>query len=157
MQVGQSDCVQAWKPQPPQKLLKWTTIAGYPTAVQSTTAPKNIEAPKTQKGIAPNCNKYHLVGAGGTCDKITERYDVNLEDFYEWNPSVGEGCKSLWTGYGVCVEVSSRTIFHRAAPVNHASDDDRVNKIVARQDPKMPGTVTASCGKYHKFRRGVTA
>ena len=61
----------------------------------------------TQPGIAPNCDKFHLVQSGDTCSSIASRYGITLQDFYNWNKGVGSQCESLWLGTYCCVHVLS--------------------------------------------------
>lgn len=79
-----------------------------PTTVSATTTtPGNgISTPTpTQTGMVSNCDAFHLVVSGDTCDSITTAAGISLSDFYSWNPAVGNTCASLWLGYYVCIGI----------------------------------------------------
>ncbi|OCL13420.1 carbohydrate-binding module family 50 protein [Glonium stellatum] len=59
-----------------------------------------------QSGIASNCKAYYKVQSGDSCSGIVNKYHTfTLQDFYSWNPAVGDSCQSLLAGYYVCVGV----------------------------------------------------
>lgn len=64
----------------------------------------------TQPGIPTDCDKFAVARLGDTCDKTIAEYGLKAEDFYAWNPSLGEGgkyCSTLfWARYSYCVSVS---------------------------------------------------
>ncbi|RDA83604.1 hypothetical protein CP532_2869 [Ophiocordyceps camponoti-leonardi (nom. inval.)] len=66
----------------------------------------------TQGGLTTDCTSYHLVESGETCMKIMSKYSnvFTLEQFYSWNPAVGNDCISLWLGYYVCIGVNGSPI-----------------------------------------------
>ena len=76
----------------------------------STTTTSGTGAPSpTQTGLISSCNKYHQIVAGDGCYDIAATYSIPLNDFYSWNPAVGNDCSSLWSGYYVCVGTSTPT------------------------------------------------
>ncbi|KAF2012853.1 carbohydrate-binding module family 50 protein [Aaosphaeria arxii CBS 175.79] len=79
-----------------------------PTTPSSTARPPtttcNPSAPTpTQPGALCGCKKWHKVVQGNTCATIIQQYGIPAANFYAWNPEVGEGCKTLWRDYYVCV------------------------------------------------------
>lgn len=51
-----------------------------------------------------DCNRWHQVVNGDTCDGIVKTYGTfSLAQFYAWNPAVGTSCLSLWLGYWYCI------------------------------------------------------
>ncbi|KAK2877143.1 hypothetical protein FQN49_001387 [Arthroderma sp. PD_2] len=46
--------------------------------------------------------------AGDSCYDIAMSNGASLDDFYKWNPGVGDTCGSLWGGYYVCVGVKGQ-------------------------------------------------
>ncbi|KAM5453917.1 hypothetical protein MaudCBS49596_002542 [Microsporum audouinii] len=69
-----------------------------------TTPPKEPNTPKpTQPNVNPKCNKWYKVVSGDYCQKISDQFHIPLQDFYKWNPDVGNACASLWADYNVCV------------------------------------------------------
>ncbi|RHZ45036.1 uncharacterized protein CDV56_102610 [Aspergillus thermomutatus] len=58
-----------------------------------------------QSGMVDDCDSFHLVVSGDSCAVIAEDANITLDEFYEWNPTVGTGCSSLWLGYYVCIGI----------------------------------------------------
>ncbi|KAG4255375.1 hypothetical protein FPRO04_03907 [Fusarium proliferatum] len=56
-----------------------------------------------QAGLAKNCVKFHYIGAGTTCKEVLRHYKITMAQFAQWNPAVGEDCKTLWKGTYACV------------------------------------------------------
>lgn len=56
-----------------------------------------------QDGMVDNCQKFHFVESGQTCDGIARQYGVSLGDFLRWNPAAGNDCRGLWAETYVCV------------------------------------------------------
>jgi len=78
-------------------------------ATPTPTTPENVTGNKApspvQKGITKSCNEYHRVSKGDTCSAVASEFNVDLAEFYEWNPAVGSKCENLWAGYYYCVRV----------------------------------------------------
>lgn len=81
---------------------KTTSTSKVTTTILSGVTPP---AP-TQAGVAKNCNKWHTVVKDDGCWAISNKYSITLDNFYKFNPDVGNDCKNLWLGYAVCIEVS---------------------------------------------------
>ncbi|KAL2817249.1 hypothetical protein BDW59DRAFT_166063 [Aspergillus cavernicola] len=61
-----------------------TTPATTTTTTTSTAMYPDPPGP-TQRGVASNCNAWHLVeSSDGSCWAITQGYGITLEEFYEW-------------------------------------------------------------------------
>ncbi|KAF4429443.1 hypothetical protein FACUT_9186 [Fusarium acutatum] len=56
-----------------------------------------------QAGLVKNCVKFHYIGAGTTCHEVLHHYKITMPQFAQWNPAVGEDCKTLWKGTYACV------------------------------------------------------
>lgn len=56
-----------------------------------------------QAGLVKNCVKFHYIGAGTTCYEVLQHYNITMAQFAQWNPAVGEDCKTLWKGTYACV------------------------------------------------------
>lgn len=59
----------------------------------------------TQAGATLACMKWAMVEYDDRCGKFVDMYDITIEDFVSWNPSLGPECTGLWGGYAVCVGV----------------------------------------------------
>lgn len=84
--------------------------ASTPTDVpaSSTTLLTGTSTPTpVQTGITSSCGKFYKVVTGDSCHDIAQEHDVTLDDFYAWNPAVGDNCGSLLSGYYVCVGLKS--------------------------------------------------
>ncbi|KAJ5672490.1 hypothetical protein N7507_001617 [Penicillium longicatenatum] len=44
------------------------------------------------------------------CATVETKFDITLAQFYQWNPSVGSTCTSLWMGEAYCDKGPSSTI-----------------------------------------------
>ncbi|KAL4737496.1 hypothetical protein BDV11DRAFT_171948 [Aspergillus similis] len=56
-------------------------------------------------GTIGTCKKYHKVIPGDGCYDLAAEYGIALDDFYAWNPAVGDDCSGLKYDYYVCVEI----------------------------------------------------
>ncbi|PPJ50654.1 hypothetical protein CBER1_05262 [Cercospora berteroae] len=84
-------------------------VSGTPTTPP---APPGNPAPNPiQAGTPPNCSRYGVANAGGTCSAFAQRFGISLQNLYRWNPVLGnngQNCQSsFWAGYNYCVGVSS--------------------------------------------------
>ncbi|CCC05607.1 hypothetical protein SMACR_09599 [Sordaria macrospora] len=127
VEIGKSYCVEAPYVEPaPGTSISSTKAATSPmssTATSSssasttvvppvtTTAPGNgITTPTpTQASIVDNCDAFHFVTAGQTCEVIASLYGISQDQFKEWNPSVGASCTGLWANAYACVSIIGHT------------------------------------------------
>ncbi|KAL4733764.1 hypothetical protein BDV11DRAFT_175388 [Aspergillus similis] len=74
------------------------------TSGATTTITTGISTPTpTQTGMVENCGKFYLVQAGDGCWDLANEKGIALEDFYDWNPAVGDDCSGLQADVYVCV------------------------------------------------------
>ncbi|KAI3542564.1 hypothetical protein CSPX01_06769 [Colletotrichum filicis] len=84
------------------KILTTTTASA---ALPTTSTP--VGPSPTQDGIDVNCQRYHQAVSGDTCQGIVNKYGTfDLNQFYGWNPAVGNTCSGLWLGYYYCIDKS---------------------------------------------------
>ncbi|KAJ8116401.1 hypothetical protein OPT61_g2163 [Boeremia exigua] len=78
---------------------------GTAPSTQATTTYPGFPAPpaQTQNGIAKNCTKFYVVVAGDSCWATANANRISLDQFYAWNPAIGE-CANLWPDYAVCIK-----------------------------------------------------
>ncbi|WYZ42085.1 hypothetical protein EsH8_V_000980 [Colletotrichum jinshuiense] len=86
----------------------------YPVTNQTITRPSSSDAwppSKTQAGQPSYCNNWHFVEGGQTCSNIIGLYStwMSTDDFYAWNPAVGQDCSGLYVYYWVCVGIRPQT------------------------------------------------
>ncbi|KAL4767932.1 hypothetical protein BDW60DRAFT_226112 [Aspergillus nidulans var. acristatus] len=60
---------------------------------------------ETMPGTIDTCKKYHKVIPGDGCYDLAAEYGISLDDFYAWNPAVGDDCSGLKYDYDVCVRI----------------------------------------------------
>ncbi|KAJ5726916.1 Peptidoglycan-binding Lysin subgroup [Penicillium malachiteum] len=81
------------------------TSTSSTSSTTTTTASNGIITPTpVQSGMIDSCSKFDLVQSGDTCASIATTYNIELSDFYTWNPAVGSSCANLDLGYYVCVD-----------------------------------------------------
>lgn len=100
-----------------------STTSTKTTKTSTSTSTTSVSTPAAvQTGIASNCVKFYKVISGDSCSSIAEAYDISLDDFYNWNPAVGDECRNLWVdeyyckwleGYGIGLP---ELIFHQLFP-----------------------------------------
>ncbi|KAE8141300.1 hypothetical protein BDV38DRAFT_279203 [Aspergillus pseudotamarii] len=113
MTRGRSYCVAG-----PSSVTTSTTITATTRTSDhpGTITYSGIVAP-TQNGVTSSCTKYHLVQLRDTCYTIQDEYgSYTLEQFYSWNPSIGEGCTGIQPGYYVCVRTEPKFTSVSATP-----------------------------------------
>jgi hypothetical protein len=73
----------------------------------SKTTPSNgVTTPQPiQPGMVGNCNKFHDIKSGTTCQAIADYNKFPIADFYKWNPQVNSGCTNLILGAYACTGV----------------------------------------------------
>lgn len=59
----------------------------------------------TQPEMVDNCQAFYLVQVNDTCYDISNKFDLDLDLFNSWNPSVGPGCPALILTDWVCVGI----------------------------------------------------
>lgn len=111
---GYKYCVRRDKITPRPRASSSTATSSTTTLTSSSSAGSAVEEPTPsgtpgpiQPGVEVNCNEFYLVVDGDGCYAIAETHGIELEDFYRWNPAVGDDCAALLRGFYVCVGVSS--------------------------------------------------
>lgn len=128
--VGYNVCVgvTGWKPTP-------------------TTGNNGIATPSPiQTGMISSCNKFHPIAAKTTCDSLKSYYNLDMADFFKWNPAVGTACTKLWVGYNVCVGVIGQK--PKPSPTSKPTG-------VPTPDLVQPGIVKG-CKKFHEVKATTT-
>ncbi|EGY17220.1 LysM domain-containing protein [Verticillium dahliae VdLs.17] len=84
-----------------------------PPPTPTTTKPTTTKPPgngvttptPTQPGMVTNCNKFHFVSPGNTCQQIVSYQKITMANFVKWNSGAGSGCNNLWGNTHACVGV----------------------------------------------------
>lgn len=79
-----------------------STSATKTTTTTTGTAPNNTPTP-TQTGMDSGCKTFYLVQSGDECYDIATSYKITLDQFYSYNPAVGNDCSGLWPNCYVCI------------------------------------------------------
>ncbi|KAK3898218.1 hypothetical protein C8A05DRAFT_19150, partial [Staphylotrichum tortipilum] len=56
-----------------------------------------------------NCNKFHFVQQGQTCDTIAALYSISTAQFTAWNATAKSDCTGLWSSTDACVGIIGGT------------------------------------------------
>jgi hypothetical protein len=127
-----------------------TTSAPISTTTKPTTTGNGVSTPlPTQPGMVTNCNKFHWIAQGVTCNQVISYQKITLADFAQWNPTVRSDCTGMQAEVNVCVGVigtSSTTV--KPSPTTSAGNG------IQTPQPTQPGMVT-NCKKFHFAAKGV--
>ncbi|KAK0670018.1 carbohydrate-binding module family 50 protein [Cercophora samala] len=86
-----------------------TSASGTMTATTTSTSSASPGGP-THTGQPANCNKWHVVVSGDTCETVPTKYGITNAQFLSWNPAVSSDCTSnFWIGQAYCVGTTSST------------------------------------------------
>jgi LysM repeat protein len=134
--VGDSYCVEENYGKGPE------STSATPTTSPTTTA-SSVPSP-TQSNLVSNCQRFYLVKDGDTCGGIVNNYhEFSLQDFYSWNPSVGDQCQSLIAGYYVCIGVPGTPTTPVTTPAPKTTG----------VSPTQTG-IASDCTKYYEAQSG---
>lgn len=86
-----------------------TTSSATTTSVPpppTSTSGNGIPTPTPiQDDMVKNCNKFHFVEPGSSCQSILDTNKISLATFFLWNPAVKADCSGLWVNTYACVGV----------------------------------------------------
>ncbi|KAL2152194.1 hypothetical protein VTH82DRAFT_5378 [Thermothelomyces myriococcoides] len=91
-------------------------------------------------GIAPNCNRFHKVEAGDTCDKIASLAGITVDQLKAWNSEINDACSNLWLDYYICTGVPGAQL-------------PSTTSAAPTPSPTMPGAVE-NCNKWYEVSSG---
>ncbi|KAI4694249.1 uncharacterized protein J4E84_002831 [Alternaria hordeiaustralica] len=121
-----------------------------PTTTKPTTTGNGISTPlPTQSGMVTNCNKFHWIARGVTCNQVISYQKISLADFVKWNPTVDSDCSGMQSDVNVCVSVVGSPTTTPPTTTTSAGNG------VQTPRPTQPGMVT-NCKKFHFAAKGVT-
>lgn len=126
---------------------------GSPTSTSdsSTTAtqPTGAATPSpVQDGIVSDCTKFYDVMSGDGCYNIASTNNIQLSDFYSWNPAIKNDCSGLFPGYYVCVGRGTAT-----TPTSKTPTSTTQSTGVVTPTPTQTGMV-GNCNKFHEVVSG---
>ncbi|OAL43397.1 LysM domain protein [Pyrenochaeta sp. DS3sAY3a] len=111
-----------------------------------------------QKGMTANCNKFYFVVAGDGCYDIAAGNSISLDDFYAWNPAVGNTCAALWTKTYVCVGILGGSTptpkpSNTPAPTSVKPTSTAAGNGIATPTPVQPSMVP-NCNGFYLVKAG---
>ncbi|KAK4210693.1 hypothetical protein QBC37DRAFT_442589 [Rhypophila decipiens] len=127
---------------------KVSTTSTGTTLKTTTTSTKAPPAPSNMPGLAENCDKFHMIVEGDTCDSLAKKYSITVAQFHSWNTFVDSTCGNLWRDYNVCVHIPGA-----ALPPTTTTSTKPAEPTNTGPQPQMPGLV-ANCKKFHKVIEG---
>lgn len=151
LQAGKSYCVLGdWTPDTTTTSTSTTSTTIIESSTTTTTTPPSTTAPAsttsttttaapsnspTMPGVAANCDRFHLVESGDTCDAIASSSGITSAQLRAWNTEINAACSNLWLDYYICTRVPGAT-----TPSN---------------SPPLPGAA-ANCEKWYQIVSGDT-
>lgn len=107
-------------------------------AAPTTTAdPWNIYP--IRDGSWTNCSTYEIVTSPETCQDVLDGYEINIAQFYGWNPAVGDQCQNLWPNYRYCVRPGAYVpVSVSASPIVTGSQPSTTSTSPAGTAPPAP-------------------
>lgn len=136
--VGGASCTGLWL----DAYVCVSIIGHTPTP---TTPGNGISTPTPiQSGMVNNCDEFHFIEVGQSCDAIIRTYRITLEQFTTWNPAAGARCTGLWAETWACVSV----IGHTPTPTDPGNG-------ITTPSPIQDGMI-GSCNRFHLVRADQT-
>ncbi|KAI7898979.1 uncharacterized protein BX663DRAFT_460832 [Cokeromyces recurvatus] len=80
------------------------------------------------------CTKYHTVSGSDSCVKLAKKYDVSLNDIYDWNPQIKKGCSNLNNGKKYCVQMTTASSSSSCGKTRKATSSDTCSKLAKAND-----------------------
>lgn len=107
-----------------------------------------------REGMSENCTSIVDVDdEGPTCQDILDEWELPIEIFYEWNPSVGPDCSGMWAGYHYCVRADD---WEPPSPTQTSSS----TTTAPTTEPTPPGPThegqPEDCVQWHLVESGDT-
>ncbi|KAJ5131496.1 uncharacterized protein N7515_007535 [Penicillium bovifimosum] len=119
-----------------------TTSSSNKTTQTATATSSASDHEPTQPGLAKNCDKFHMVADGDSCDIIEASAGITHSQFSKWNPYINDKCSNIWLDYYVCIHVPGATTTSAApAPTDNG------------KPPTQTG-IAKNCDKFHKVVSG---
>ncbi|KAH6699753.1 hypothetical protein BKA61DRAFT_706408 [Leptodontidium sp. MPI-SDFR-AT-0119] len=142
-EVGKRYC-GAWALQPQPTV----TEAPTPTATDGSPQPPAA----THSGQPADCDGWHVVASGDSCQSVADDASISLDDFYAWNPAVSKDCTTnFWLGQAYCI--------HREGQgISISSSSATVTSSTATTEPTPPAPThsgqPANCNKWDVVQSG---
>ncbi|KAL4951977.1 hypothetical protein BDW69DRAFT_201055 [Aspergillus filifer] len=124
------------------------------TSSQRADAAKDVPLSKssptalTRPGTVENCNRWYTPKKDDKCDRITRSFEISLDDFYKWNPSLKENCEiNFWAEYACCVGVGKAPQPAPPSTTTGSASTTKTNKTTSKSSTNSSGSNTSSSGE----------
>ncbi|TPX06881.1 uncharacterized protein E0L32_002377 [Thyridium curvatum] len=143
LELEQSYCVEGGNAGSATPAPTPTSTKATSTTTTTTTKPGNgIPTPTpTQPNMVADCDQFHLVKKGETCDAIAGMWRTTAVEIVKLNPSVGTTCSGMWADTYICL--------------SRIGEPDKTRSTVETPQPIQPGMVT-NCKKFVLVKSGQT-
>jgi LysM repeat protein len=144
-------CVGTVGSNPPSSSTSMSSTSTH--SATSTTSGSRITTPTpTQAGMVSNCDLFYDVKSGDGCYDIAQSYGISLNDFYAWNPAVGNDCSGLWPDYYVCVGIGGSSPPPSSTTSTHSSTTSSGSGVTT-PTPTQAGMVN-NCDAFYDVQSG---
>lgn len=83
------------------------TLTSGASSTATATATGVVTPSPVQSNMVSNCDDFYLVQADDGCWAIANSNNIELNDFYTWNPSVKTDCTGLEAKVYVCIGIKA--------------------------------------------------
>ncbi|KAK2594660.1 hypothetical protein QQS21_007636 [Conoideocrella luteorostrata] len=83
------------------------------------------------EGQPANCNAWHTIVKGDTCDTVPKKYGITRAKFLEWNPAVSSDCiTNFWLGNAYCVGIGPRATTSTSKVTSKPTTSTSSSKVI---------------------------
>ncbi|KAJ3464376.1 hypothetical protein MRS44_009162 [Fusarium solani] len=76
------------------------------------------------------------------CDMMPWAWDISMEDFMKWNPSITESCENFQEGYSYCVEAKPAPVSSTTSPPTTVHSTTSTTLVIPQTTPTNTATTT---------------
>ncbi|KAH6953500.1 hypothetical protein DER45DRAFT_587025 [Fusarium avenaceum] len=155
IQVGHSYCVEVnngfpREEEPP----KATSTKGASTKATEPEPTKGVEHSPAQDGLIESCTAFYKAKKGDTCAKVIAAYGTfKFNDFFKWNPAVGEDCSGIWADTWYCVGVPGTPT---GVPTKTMATTTTTKAAGSSKPSTTQEGLIESCTSFHPAAKGET-
>ncbi|KAF8252101.1 LysM domain-containing protein [Wilcoxina mikolae CBS 423.85] len=106
-----------------------------------------------REGTTTNCTEYIDVTDGWECKDILDMYSLTISQFFQYNPTVGSDCSSLWLDYQYCIRTPDYIYFGDL--ISSAASSAAASTAVSTAPPGPTQTgQPVNCKKWYTTQAG---
>ncbi|KAJ6785997.1 hypothetical protein PWT90_07633 [Aphanocladium album] len=123
-----------------------------PTATETPGDGKPHPPAPTHDGEPADCDGWHVVSSGDSCQSVADGASISIETFFEWNPAVSKDCKTnFWVGQAYCTHRAGQGITSTTPPTS-------TGPTTSKPTPPAPthSGEPADCNKWAVVKSGDT-